>query len=114
MYNYLEAVTEDVIEYIKDNIDIEDYESRDELFERLLDDCFIDDGVTGNASGSYFFNRYKAEEALCHNMSLVGEAYEEFCDKPNYDDPESMDVTIRCYLLPRAIENALDELGIEY
>ena len=31
-------------------------------FEDFRESCWIDDGVTGNGSGSYTFNRYEAEE----------------------------------------------------
>lgn len=38
MYNYLEAMTEDVKEYIYENIDTSNYSDRDELEEALNDD----------------------------------------------------------------------------
>ena len=43
------------------------------------------------------------------------EAYEELGDMPSMDDfsAETADVTIRCHLLPQAIEAALDELEDE-
>lgn len=110
-YNYLENVVEDVKEYIKENIDLKEY-SREELEEKLNEDLWIEDSVTGNASGSYTFSTWQAEENICHNMDLVQEAYEEF----GYDGvpldtgAEAMDVTVRCYLLGQAIGEALDEL----
>lgn len=112
-YNYLEAVTADVKKYIKNEIDVNDYESREELAEYLYDELFIDDSVTGNASGSYYCNAWLAEEALCHNLDLLQEALEEFgCDVTYLEKgAESCDVTIRCYLLGQAIESALDELS---
>lgn len=110
-YDYLKNETEDIKEYIKENIDLEDY-TREELEEKLYEDLWIEDSVTCNASGSYTFNNWEAEEFLCHNMDLVQEAYEEF----GYDGvpldtgAEAMDVTVRCYLLGQAIGEALDEL----
>ena len=113
-YNYYEAVTEDVMEYIKDEIDIEDFSSRASLTDYLYDTLFVEDSVTGNASGSYWFNSYKAEEAICHNLDLAKEAYAEFGSVPDLNNPEAVDVTIRCYLLSQAIEEALDNLDIDF
>ena len=111
-YNYLEAVTNDVKEYIGYEVDMSEYSDRDELYEYLYDHLFVSDSVTGNASGSYTFNAWEAEEYLCHNLDLLGEALSEFGDD-NFkmlDSAESCDVTIRCYLLGQAIDAALDEL----
>jgi hypothetical protein len=118
-YNYLEEMTVDIINYIKDNYTneeiIEKLESRDEWAQELNDDLWTVDSVTGNASGSYYCNSWKAEEAIAHNLDLLGEALAEFCDDCNalQKGAEWCDVTIRCYLLYRAIENALDELESE-
>lgn len=115
-YDYLEAVKDDVIEYIKYEVDASDYADRDELEEFLNDELFVNDSVTGNASGSYFCNSWKAEECLCHNMDLLGEALYEFGSDSDYlmkNGAEACDVTIRCYLLGQAIAEALDELEDE-
>lgn len=107
-YDYLKNITEDVKNYIKEN-----YETIEEVNkEQLYDDLFIEDAVTGNASGSYTFDTWMAEEFLCHNIDLLKEACEEFCcDIP--DGAEAQDVTIRCYLLGEAIEKAIEELEEE-
>lgn len=112
-YNYLEAVTNDVKEYINDEIELSDYSDRDELEEYLNEYLWACDSVTGNASGSYTFNTWEAEENLCHNLDLLGEALSDFGCEPNYlakEGAEACDVTIRCYLLNQAITQALDEL----
>ena len=91
-------------------------QTRDEFAERLNDDLWIDDSVTGNASGSYYCNTRKAEEALAHNLDLLGEALREFGCGPEYlieKGAEAADVTIRCYLLYSAISEALDILEEE-
>lgn len=117
MYNYLEAITDDVREYIREEVDLAEWKgNRDGLEERLNDDLFIDDSVTGNASGSYYCNAWKAEEALAHNWDLLAEALREFGQDGTdilEQGPEAMDVTIRCYLLGQAIAEALDELEEE-
>lgn len=115
-YNYLEAVTADVMEHIKNEINPKDYASREELEEALNDELWTVDGVTGNASGSYYCNAWRAEEALSHNWDLLAEALEEFGQDGTdvlKQGAEAMDVTIRCYLLGQAIAEALDELEEE-
>lgn len=111
-YDYLEAVKEDVKNYIEENDIKVTSENRDELEEQLNDDLFCDDSVTGNASGSYTFNTWQAEENLCHNLDLLAEACEEFGSSMDIlkDGAEACDVTIRCYLLNQAISEVLDEL----
>lgn len=116
-YNYMNAMTEDIRNYIDENINKEDYtEDRDGLEEYLNDTLWTEDSVTGNASGSYTFNRETAKECVLDNTDLLKEAYTEFgqlekivdviCD----EDWKSADVTIRCYLLGQAIAEVLDDL----
>ena len=108
-YNYKENVKNDIIDHIKEN-----YNNLDEIDEsQLYDDLWLDDAVTGNASGSYYCNAWKAEEALAHNMDLLKEACEEFCSVPDLANPEACDVTIRCYLLSECMYEALEELKEE-
>lgn len=111
-YDYLEAVKEDVLDYINENGITVNSENRDEIEEQLNDDLFCCDSVTGNASGSYTFNAWEAEENLCHNLDLLGEACEEFGSNMDIlkDGAEACDVTIRCYLLNQAIREVLDEI----
>ena len=116
-YNYLEAVTDDVREYIRDAVDLAEWKGdRDGLEEKLNDDLWTADSVTGNASGSYYCNTWRAEEALSHNWDLLAEALREFGQDGTdvlEQGAEAMDVTIRCYLLGQAIAEALDELEEE-
>ena len=114
MDNYLENVKEDVKTYIEENINLKDY-TREELEESLNDDLFCEDSVTGNASGSYTFSTWQAEENLCHNLELLQEALEEFGCGVDYLEKgaEACDVTIRCYLLGQAISEVLDEYNEE-
>ena len=118
-YNYLQAITDDVITAIKDNYTPDDIRERltdrDEWAQQLNDDLWIDDSVTGNASGSYFCNAWRAEECICHNLELLAEACEEFGSNTDLltSGAEACDVTIRCYLLNQAIHAALDELEDE-
>lgn len=115
-YNYLESVKEDVKNYIEENEIVVTNENRKEVEQELNDTLFVNDNVTGNASGSYTFSTWQAEENLCHNFELLTEALTEF----GYNDlsylkngAEACDITIRCYLLGRAISEVLDEIEIE-
>lgn len=69
-----------------------------------------------NGSGSYTFNRYQAEEYICHNLDLLAEALEEFGGGADVlkDGAEAADVTIRCYLLGQAIAEALEEIEDDF
>ncbi len=119
-YDYLEAVKDDVKEYIENEVNAGDYSDRDEMGEQLYDTLFCEDSVTGNASGSYTFNRYKAKEyiesdpeAYTYIRELVSEygiEAETVADKFLNEDWEYWDVSIRCYLLYQAVDKALEEL----
>ena len=113
MYDYREHVTDDIREYIRENVDLNEWKGRrDDLEEELRDDLWTADSVTGNASGSYYYNAWKAEEALCHNWDLLADALEEFGGDTDIlrQGPEACDVTIRCYLLGECLSEVLDEL----
>ena len=108
MYNYLENMIEDVKEYIKENnIDVTAVD-----VDYLYDDLFIEDAVTGNASGSYYCNTWKAQEALQGNEDLLQQTIDAFGIDMNehWNDYEYLDVSVRCYLLADAIAYALEEL----
>lgn len=118
MYDYREAMTEDVKEWIKENIDLTEWtEDREGLEQQLKDDLWTADSVTGNGSGSYTFNRVQASLYVLDNMDLLQEAIEEFATDPATvgdefisEDWEWFDVTIRCYLLGSVISDVLDEM----
>ena len=116
-YDYREAVKDDVLEYIKNEINFEDFDTLEELEEHLNEVLFTEDSVTGNASGSYTFSTYEAEENICHNMDLLQEALSEFGDTEALVmdfDAEKADVTIRCYLLGECIAAALEEIEDDF
>ena len=60
MYNYLKAMKSDIMDYIRNDVNTNEFTSREELEERLNDDLWTVDSVTGNVSGSYTFNRWTA------------------------------------------------------
>lgn len=114
MCNYYEDVLQAVKEAAEDSytpemlepVDLEDYG------EKLNDALWVDDSVTGNASGSFFCNAYKAEEALAGNWDLAVEALEEF----GYNDinalekgAEWVDCMVRCYVLSQCIAEYVED-----
>ena len=118
-YNYREQVKADILDYISVTYSKAELDGMDryELEERLNEDLWIEDGVTGNGSGSYTFNRATAKEYVEDNMDLCLDACKEFgvegadaFEKMCNGDWEYFDVTIRCYLLAECIAAALDEL----
>ena len=115
-YNYLEELKSDVRTYIKEVAsDYMDCEDMDELRDSIYDNICDEDSVTGNGSGSYTFNREKAKEYVSDNMDLMVEAYkdldsiESLVDDLEALDFETIDVTIRCYLLSQALDEVLED-----
>lgn len=101
IYDYQQAVTDDVVEYLEENV-LDDPKSLDELdsidVDELNDDLWIENSVTGNGSGSYTMNTLKAERNLVGNYNLLCDALTAFgeVDKTIVDfEPEDADVTIR-------------------
>ena len=119
-YNYLEAVKDDIKQYVRDNDILSEYDGPDEAREALNDDLWVEDSVTGNGSGSYTFNREQAKEYLFDSndgLDLLREAVSDYgidaetiVDHFMSEDWEWFDVTIRCYVLGQAIDEALDEI----
>ena len=121
-YNYLENVTADAKQAILENLNDWSFSDREELEEVAYDSLWVDDGVTGNGSGSYTFNREAAKEYVTRSddgMDTLRDAVCEFeCEHKAFtafleEDWEYFDVTIRCYLLWQAISAAIDELEEE-
>lgn len=118
MYNYLESMTEDILDYIRDNYTEADREEGfDALYETLTDELWAEDSVTGNGTGKYFETEEEARDAAFSNTPLLIEAISEFGDNPNdYKrallEPHYADVTIRCGLLGTALYKALKEWGV--
>ena len=121
MYNYYDAMRSDILDHIAWNFSLEEILDKlnepDDWKEKLNDALWIDDSVTGNASGSYTFNSAKARDYVAENDDLCREALSEFCcdaesiaDHFLSGDWEYFDVTIRCYLLGQVIDSLIDDL----
>ena len=111
-------MAQDIKEYIRENESEFEGLDIDELRDKLYDDLWTVDSVTGNASGSYTFNSFRAEEYIKDNLDLLGEAYEELSTPEDLgrelidQNYENMDVTIRCYLLYQVIDEVLEDTDL--
>lgn len=125
MYDYRQAITADILEVIHDEFSYEDIcealKDRECFAEQLNCLLWCSDRVTGNASGSYTFNRWQAKKYVVDGMDELTEALYEFgtssetiAEKFLDESWEYFDVTIRCYLLGECIAAALEELEDEF
>ena len=119
MYNYLEAMKKDIINYIRDEIITEEFSDREELEQYLEDNLWIDSTITGNGGDDYADDE-TSREYLNGNENLLKEAIFEFCvDKDKIVDNflngnyAYFDSIIRCYMLSQAISAALDDMEDE-
>lgn len=123
MYDYRNSMKEDILAYIEDNdvLDYE-YEGADELRDILMDELWADDTVTGNGPYGYDGPAH-CEQYICDgNLKLLSQVIEEFemevftpkmIRKADFNVMmQQCDAAIRCYLLPYAIDDALEELGL--
>lgn len=113
--NFLDEVRNDLKQMI-----IYNYPNRKALEEAdrdtIYDEAFINDQVTGNGSGSYYFNTEKSRENVMNNEEVVEEMIDEFgVDmKEHWNDWEFLDVACRCYLLGQVdIEEVIQEINEE-
>ena len=102
-----DVASENFVCYLEDNYDFND------AFDEFYEDLYMDDSVTGNASGSYWFNRKKAEESLGEFiwdedivwlLEEMGYTIEDVINR----GPEATDVIIRCAMLSSVCEDLRD------
>ena len=117
-YNYLDEEVKDVMAYIKEELDtksitLTNQTDTDAIQNNLYEQLVDDDRVTGNASGSYTMSTVKAEEYLVTNWELLSEAINALDPEFNMlkQGAEACDIIIRIYLLPEAINIALQKLS---
>lgn len=124
-YDYHEHVKGDIYDALEENfygyfdgITAEDVKTDPyEVAGRIADDMFNSDSVTGNASGSYFCNTWKAKMAVLDNIDILRNAYIDWGYEANdvatdflEERWEAMDVTIRCYLLHEVMDEVMEEI----
>ena len=82
--------------------------------EKFREWAWTADSVTGNGSGSYFFNSYKAQEALGDLIwsDDLADMFREFGydSVPMEKGPEYIDVSVRCFLLDEVISENEKEI----
>lgn len=119
MYNYLEEMEAEISDFIDCDLNLAEFEDKNDLEQYLNDVLFTSDRVTGNASGSYTFNSQVARDYVIDNL----DTFEEVCNGFGLSAEvvgdlflagsfEHMDVMIRCYLLGTAISNVLEEIEL--
>ena len=122
LYNYYELVKEDVKNYLKENYGNKRavkkvIKENPNFWEDLYDTLFVDDSVTGNASGSYTFNAEKAKRIVTHwrNEDIVQDTIKELSIdmSEHHGDWEYLDVSARCYVLGSCISEIEDEYKME-
>ena len=116
--DYINDIIVDGKQYIKEFLEYDKNADLDEI----IDAMFVSN-VTGNDNGSYYCNSYKAKQAV--KDVIFEDWFKDMCDefgvferKDVIDflyDPESLDVSVRCYLLGsseviEAFENYYSEL----
>ena len=119
MANYFDMVKADVLEWVTENRELLPKNfSLDDNVMKLYDMLWCDDSVTGNASGSYTCNAYKAKEYVFGDINAVLYGLEEFCvenktigQKFMEGNWEWFDMIARLGQLYRACEEVLEELG---
>ena len=120
---FKEDYIEELENCIKDVISIEFEEdelkemSESDFREKIeLLDLYNRDDVTGNESGAYERDQWKAEENICHMWDEIQDMIEEeFITKDNFlYGPEGIDVALRCYFLNEALEIVISEMESKY
>lgn len=116
--DYKDQVKSDIKDYLTQEDlwptaepDTSEYEEqRDAAYDR----CYMADSITGNASGSYTFNTWQAEENVCHllwdeDLWLLLNGSMEVNPADMAKGPEYIDVSIRCALVSECLDAVLEE-----
>ena len=121
MYNYREAVKEDVKNWMDENHEPGASRELEFDYDTVFEACWVADEVTGNGSGSYTFSRLEArrnffedDESEDYIREMVNEGFstlEEVGSRMASGDWEWLDVSIRCYLLGESVREAIDEIN---
>lgn len=114
-YNYREHIKADVVDCL-DLFDVGGYDDVEEFAQKMEEELWVMDSVTGNGSGSYTFSREDAKKNVLDNIDLLHQVCGAF-DIADYEigkrfleeDWEYFDVTIRCYLLSEVCWEVAEE-----
>jgi len=120
-YDYRNAMANDIINYILYNCPeyLSEINQPDELREKLWEELWAEDSITGNG-GNYYDTEEKCFEYISGDIDLVYEAAREFCIDDNINKiierytnktlGRYLDCTTRCYILSSAIDLALERI----
>lgn len=119
-YDYYVCVEDDILNYLQDYsseeiLEMTSEENFDATQEKLYDELWAEDGITGNGWDGYNMNADEKAEAVGANLELLADALDEFgCDAECYrkalKDMNYADATIRCYVLGSCINSALKNM----
>lgn len=116
-YNYWEHVVNDVKDWINDNpFDISEFRDKEQAAESLFDELYEEDCITGSGD-NFYASEEECEEFLCHNINLIIDSLDEFniSRRDLIDEYRGgtlaryLDCIIRLYVLPTAINDALND-----
>lgn len=114
MNDYREEVKTDLLAYAREYLEYD----KEATAEKIMDDAWTADNVTGNGSGSYTFNAYEAQQNLTDLIwdEELLDLFREFGYErvPMEEGAETIDVSIRCFLLHEFtadVEALVEELG---
>ena len=120
MYNYREAIKEDVKNWMDENHEPGASKELEFDYDTVFEGCWVADEVTGNSSGSYTFSRCEARKNFFEDYDsedyvsqMVQEGFctaEEVGKRTVSGDWEWVDVCIRCYLLGEVVQEVINEL----
>jgi len=115
MQEYREDVIEDIITHISENKNIYADMSIDDMRENL-EDYRMSDSITGNGSGSYFYNAAEAKECIDSRGLLWDEEFISYVNDLGYTmgdllekGPEHVDVWARCCALDMLTDEELEK-----
>lgn len=117
--DYIKELENDIREVISIKFEEDELKemSESDFREKIeLLDLYNRDDVTGNASGSYEFNSWQAEENICHMWNEIQDMIDDgFITIDNFQyGAEGIDVALRCYFLNEALENIISEMESKY
>ena len=120
MYNYREVVKSDVLNWMDEHHEAGASRELEFDYDTVYDGCWVDDSVTGNASGSYTFSRWQARENFFNDddsddyiQSMIEEGFisaKEVGECIADSNWEKLDVFIRCWLLGGVVQEVIDEM----
>lgn len=103
---------EQILNDLRDYADEAEYKGKDGM--EIRDIALMDDSITGNASGSYFCNAWKAEQALYESEILFDDEFLNRLEEYGVENPlakgaEWLDVMARCIALDYIDDDELME-----